>query len=213
MIRASLPALGAAALGLSTLALSLLAAPEPAPLSPAPSCAVSCPEPAAGPAAGAAAEAGRPAPAHDLSCKPQGPVDVLLRQAAAAGARVELELAVAPRRDLLRLDWELQTPGDAVLLEGQRAGAASVEARAATTGRVALLVPEDQRFRQARLVVRGAFTGLDETGAAFEEPFEVVKHLSWGEHPDPAPRRLTRDGETGELVEVVALPTAHRMGR
>ena len=82
-----------------------------------------------------------------------------------------------------------------------------------TRGTTSVSLPVDGRYRKATLVVRGTFTGSDETGATFDEPFEVVEHLTWGEPPAVAPVVHSRDAESGEMTPMVALPTAHRTGR
>jgi hypothetical protein len=156
----------------------------------------------------------RPDAAIDRSCKPQGPVDVVLRQAeSSAGARVDLEWAVRPERALKSMTWELRLPEDGVLLEGERAGAAAPERDVMTRGATSVSLPVDGNYRQATLVVHGVFEGSDETGATFDEPFSVVKHLSWGEPPAVGSIMLSRDVETGEMTSFIALPTAHREGR
>lgn len=173
---------------------------------------VGSPDPSA-PQADAAAIA-RPAPQVDRSCKPLAPVEVLLEQAgSSAGARLDLEWSIRPKRDVRSLRWQLELPEDGVWLLGERAGKAHPEHDALTRGEVSVSVPVDGLYREAVLSVRGIFEGSDETGATFDEPFEVVKTLSWGEPPAVAPLVLSPDTETGELTPFVALPTAHRKGR
>lgn len=156
----------------------------------------------------------RPAPVVDRSCKPQASVEVLLGQAeSSSGSRVDLEWSIRPERAMRSLSWELRLPEDGLLLEGDRIGAARAERDAMTRGMSSVSLPVDGRFRKASLIVSGTFEGADETGATFDEPFEVVKHLTWGEPPAVAPVVLSRDVESGELTTFIALPTAHREGR
>ncbi len=205
MIRTCVSALCAGALCLLPGALSDPAAPA---ASPAPTAA--CPLPAD---ASPRPDVARPAPVVDRSCKPTGPAEVSLVQTAASGSRVDLEWSVTPRRELRALEWELVLPQDGVRLDGARAGVAAEGLGETTRGTTAVSLPVDGAYRKATLVVRGVFEGSDETGATFDEPFEVMKHLTWGEPPLVAPLVVSPDAETGAPTTFVALPTAHRKGR
>ena len=156
----------------------------------------------------------RPAANADLSCKPEAFVEVQLTEAGTtSGSQVDLEWSVRPQRTMKSVTWELRLPNDAVLLEGLRVGAASSGRGELTRGVTSTSVPVDGFYRQATLTVRGTFEGSDETGATFDEPFEVIKHLSWGEVPPVGPSVLSREAVGGELTTMIALPTVHREGR
>ena len=72
-----------------------------------------------------APDAARPPAVSDRSCKPFGPVDVLLEQAqTSVGSRVDLEWSIVPEREMRSLSWELELPRDGSWLEGERAGKA-----------------------------------------------------------------------------------------
>ncbi len=156
----------------------------------------------------------RPAPRMDQSCKPQAAVAVTLGQGeSSAGSRVDLEWSIQPGRGMSHLEWALQLPDDSVFLEGERSGLAAAEEGSLTAGMTSVSMPEDGRFRNARLIVSGSFLGSDETGATFEEAFEVVTHLSWGEPDTVAPAVLSPESISGEMTTFIALPTMHREGR
>jgi len=191
MLRACLPTLGAFAAAACLLW----------PLTDAPSASES-----PGPA--------RRGPAiEDRSCKPQGPVELELTERIRLGARVDLDLRVLPRADLLDLRWELLLPDDVTLLSGVRTGPAATARAVETREALSLSVPDDLAYRRVTLVARGVMLGHDELGAAFEEPFEVVRHLSWGQAPPPGLDVVSRDADSGALEHFIALPTAHRKGR
>jgi hypothetical protein len=189
-------------------ALALSASPASLPVSDPGLVSVPAPQPQLGDGAT------RPSPVADRSCKPHGPLEVALTQAESSlGSRVDLDLDLQPLRDMISLRWELSLPADAWLMEGALQGDAAAAHGMPTSQRVSVGLPVDQRARRATLTVHGVFLGSDETGASFEEPVTVVKHLSWGEVPPPAPLRFSRDAETGDLTTFVSLPTAHREGR
>lgn len=152
-------------------------------------------------------------PLVDRSCKPIAPITVELRPADQQGSRVDLELSVRAERPMLSLSWELELPSDAVVTAGERNGVAAPERGVVTTDRVQLDMPIDDSYRHVRVVATGVFLGSDETGATFEETVVGTAGLAWGEPTISAPTAWTPDAETGELVEVVVLPTVHRAGR
>ncbi|MFT7464352.1 MAG: hypothetical protein ACI9EF_002707 [Pseudohongiellaceae bacterium] len=178
----------------------------------------------AGPLAANAANAADPQ-STSLSCKPQGPIHVQLIDEGQAGGRLDLALSLRPLMDLTVLDWELELPQGAVLLEGNLGGSASTERGKETHGRVAILLPVDSSFRQVTLVAHGVFLAEDLDGrtgegtvdgsapALIEEPVVVRSTLSWGEPEPDAPQTFTMDSRSGQLSAAVIMPSSHKEGR
>jgi hypothetical protein len=169
--------------------LALLLCPQPAPPGPSPS---------------------RIPPA----CKPLAPIVVqVVPRGDGAGPVVTLDVAVRPLLAMQDVHWAWDLSPGVSLLEGEAARAADPGRDALTEDEVELSVPTDGRFARARLVVTGTFIGLDDQGVASEETVQVVHDARWGARPEPGVRVQAIDAATGERVEMLAVPSAHRAGR
>ena len=171
----------------------------------------------AAPGSGASAEGptpnSRPEVQVDRSCKPIAPIKVTLLQAGTQGSRIDLDVTIEPVIEMESLSWELELPADVVVTNGERAGTVAGTRGALASSRVQIDMPVDDSFRRIRVIAHGVFVGSDETGATFDEEVVVTAGLTWGESTVAAPTVLSPDAETGELVEMVVLPAAHRQGR
>ncbi len=164
-------------------------------------------------AAGPAPPAFRPTDAAiECAGKPEGPVAVRLASSGdPAGARLSVEVELQPVLELLDLAWRWELSPGVQLLAGDVQGEAAAARGALTRVFAELSAPAGQG--RARLLASARFTGHDADGEASEEQVTVVRTLEWGEPAVDAPRVLTADPDGGGLVEVVALPVAHRPGR
>lgn len=142
--------------------------------------------------------------------KPEGPVEVRLEGLPVADQPTSVSVELRPRRDLTDLRWRWVLSPGLHLLDGAMEGRASGARGEPTRLEARLLAPSGRGM--ARLVVSAGFPGVDATGAAVLEGFEVVRTLTWGAGEPDAPRVATRDAD-GRPVEVVAVPAAHEPGR
>lgn len=163
-------------------------------------------------AAGAPPSAGPGDGPRAGSCKPDGPVRVrLLPSGPPPGARVAVEAELQPLLGLRELAWRWELSPGVQLLDGEAHGAGAPERGAVTRVGAELAAPAGSG--RARLLVVARFIGHDAGGEPVDEQATVVRTLEWGEPGPDAGRVLTADPEGGGLVEVVALPVAHRAGR
>jgi len=139
------------------------------------------------------------------ACKPQPPVEAVLQQVAAEDGAVELAFRVTPRPEAGALDFFLELPEGAEVLDGSVSG--SLPAGSAGTGelRVRLRLPVGVPAR-ALLHVRGALQG------AAGEPVALRRALTWGQ-PAPGGRALALvDPHTGVTERLVEAPARHVRG-
>jgi hypothetical protein len=145
----------------------------------------------------------------DSSCKPLGPVVLELdaRSMDTSGG-IPLEFSLRPLLEMESLDWRWEVSPELTVLSGERDGTAATARGEASDGRLVVVEPANGRYGKATLVVSGVFTGSDETGATFDEPFEFQRSVTWGQVPIPADVVQSRD-ETGAVQEFAVVPTTH----
>lgn len=139
------------------------------------------------------------------ACKPQPPVEAVLQQSGATDGAVELSFRVTPRPEAGALDWRLDLPPGAELLDGPASG--SLPAGSAGTGelRVRLRLPDDGPAR-ALLHVQGALDGAGGEGVALR------RALTWG-LPGSGGRALALvDPSTGVTERLAEAPVRHVRG-
>lgn len=152
-------------------------------------------------------------PLVERSCKPYGPVVLELeaRSMDSTGG-IPVEFLLRPILELKRLDWHWEFSPALSVLTGDLDGDAETARGVSSEGRVVVIAPPTGVFARATLVVSGVFTGSDETGATFDEPFRFERSVTWGQVPIPVPVVQSPD-ETGALVDVAVVPSSHTAGR
>ena len=146
------------------------------------------------------------------SCKPQPPVEVSLAQAAVSDdGVVTLALAVTPHADAGAVDWSLQLPPGAELLDGVASG--SLAAGSAGTGPLTARVRLPANAEAARVSLEVAGELAATAGAGTGERIAERRTLTWGRPSRNAGERLLHDLTTGATERVAEVPTAHREGR
>jgi len=145
----------------------------------------------------------------ELSCKPLGPVALQLDALSMdQSGGIPLEFTLRPLLEMQSLDWRWELSPELVVLNGELDGEAATARGETSNGRVVLIEPPAGRYGKATLVVSGVFTGSDETGATFDEPFEFRRSVSWGEVPIPVEVVQSPD-ETGAMAEFAVVPSVH----
>jgi hypothetical protein len=152
-------------------------------------------------------------PTVDQSCKPFGPVELMLEARPMDGSGgIPVEFMLRPLLELKRLDWHWEVSPELVALSGEMDGEAATVRGEPSEGRLVLVAPPAGRHAAATLVVSGVFTGSDETGATFDEAFSFEQSVTWGEVAIPVPVVQSPD-ETGAMANVAVVPSSHTAGR
>jgi hypothetical protein len=153
------------------------------------------------------------------ACKPQPPVEAVLQQVAAEGGVVELAYGVTPRPEAGALDFRLELPPGAELLDGTVSG--SLPAGSAGTGelRVRLRLPDGAPAR-ALLHVQGALDGAPLDGAPLDgapldgaaEAVALRRALTWGQPASGGRALALVDPVTGVTERLAEAPVRHVRG-